>query len=475
MNQLDFYKNYEIRLAQTLSVIERRGVAVDVPRLKTLREEVSSEIDKEIKKIAADTGRTVVLSKEEVVTKGTVVLQSSQQVVNLLQSLNLFPTLSRKSLKPSSQSSSLHLLLSESGSPVISSILVIRELGKLRSVYIDAPLHNSILYGSLKATGTSTGRRASSENVFRLGTNLQNLPKWSDWAKKYRSCLIARPGKIFLQCDQSAAEDWVINAIIADVSGDEKGIKELSSGVSRHKKLAGFLFGLPSSEIDKESIQYYLAKRVRYAGSYGMWKWTMAETLASEGKIIHVDECGNLLDRFHLAEPAIKGVFQKYVEEELRSSRVLVSPLGRRREFFALRPFTDNQEVFRKGYAFIPQSTVGDNTGMAIVYIEADKNAPILLKEDHDSTLAEVDDNQDVIEQASHLLRDAFNRKIHFSHGYEITIPIEPEIGYNLGNMVKCDFAQGTGWKHIYQELNQQMKRAEGITFGQLPLSSRLQ
>lgn len=464
LDKRGFY-SYEIALARALSRVEGRGILVDQGRLQALRKELQCEIAFEVKEISDEIRMPVVLSKAEAKSKGDIILQSSKQVLTLLESLGIPLRINRLSGKPSSESSSLHIALAETGSTVVHSILQLRELGKIKSVYVEAPLFEDTLYGSLKVTGTDTGRRSSSANPFGFGTNLQNLPKWSAWAKRYRSCLVSRPGKIFIQADQKSAEDWVVNAIIADVSGDEYGINELRSGANRHIKLASFIFGLPQASISKDSIQYYLAKRVRYAGSYGMWKFTMAETLASEGKIVHPDECGNLLERFHLAEPNIRGVFQTWIESELRAKRELSTPLGRNRMFFGLRPFTNNAEVFRKGYAFIPQSTVGDNTGMAIVFLE--DNAEILLSESHDSILAEVDDNEVAIAHAADLITKSFDRKLHFPvNGFEVTIPLSFELGYSLGEMIECPGSAGTGLLNTYRGFVQRQRRTAATIFG---------
>jgi DNA polymerase I len=463
----DFYKNYEIRLARALSRVEKRGMLMDANALENLRAEITSAINKELTEIAHCANCPTVLSAAEAKgkPKETIIINSTKQTTALIESQGIKLRKSRTTGKTASDSATLHIALAESGSPIIHSLLKIRELGKLRSVYVDAPLLDNTLYGSFRATGTDTGRRSSSANVFGLGTNLQNLPKWSNWAKRYRSCIIARPGKILIQCDQRTAEDWVINAIIADVSGDTKGIDELRTKINRHIKLAGFVFGLPEAEISKESIQYALAKRVRYAGSYGMWKWTMAETLASEGKIVHPDECAVLLDRFHLAEPSIRSVFQRWIEEQLRNARCLSTPLGRYRQFFDLRSYSNNSAIFRKAYAFIPQSSVGDNTGMAIVHIE--DHSEILLGESHDSVITEVDDNEEAIEKAGALIRESFDRELTFPiNGFKIKIPIETEFGYSLGNLQQCDLSNKAGWIPIWQELHQQMKHQQNSIYG---------
>ncbi len=468
MVSLREFADYETNVARALFEIESRGILVDPAKLKVLKDDIDSEIIKELGEIASVISRPTVLSKEDAKgIKNAFVVQSTQQLTKELEAQGHKLPTKRGTGKSTADAAALYKLLSETGSPMIHAVLKIRELSKLQSVYVKAPLHENTLFGSFRVTGTETGRRASAESIFGLGTNLQNIPKWSDWAHRFRSCLVARPGKIFMQFDQKSAEDWVINAIIADVSGDESGIKDLRSGVNRHIKLASFIFGMPKSEISKESIQYYLAKRTRYAGAYGMWKYTMAQTLASEGKIFHPDECGMLLERFFLAEPAIKGVYQKWVEKELRSKRVLTTPLGRRRQFFSLRPFSDNGETFRKGYAFEPQSTVGDNTGMAIVEIE--RQRPIILSESHDSILAEVDDDEFTVHSTFDLVSKAFDRELTFPvSGYKIKIPISAEIGYDLGHMkeiAECDGVP-TGLATTWQELGRSAKATQGSTSG---------
>jgi len=459
----NFYE-YEIRLARTLHNIERRGIAVDVAKLEALRTEVSQEIDKELQEIADETGTKAVLYKEEA-KQGETVLNSASQVVKLLESRGLKVPASRTTGKATTASDALYTLLAKTGDPILHNILKIRELGKLRFVYIAAPLHNGVLYTSIRATGTETGRRSSSESFARLGTNTQNLPKHSQWGMKYRECLVARPGKVFLQVDQKTAEDWLVHGMIASASGIETGINELLSGVNRHKKLAAFIFGMPENEISKDCIQYYLAKRARYAGSYGIGSNHMAEALASEGQVVKPSECAVLLDKFHEAEPAIRGVFQKWVIDEISRERRLTTPLGRTRIFFGLRPYADNNAIFRKGFAFIPQSTVGDNNGMAIVAIEDAQ--PIVLAESHDSILVEINDSWVEIRNTAKLIQKAFDRRLWIPpKGFGVTIPIELEMGYNLGCMTPCAFLSDHGLLSTWNALKSQAKLLPDLCSG---------
>ena len=441
---------YEQALASALFRMESRGILVDAEKLRLLEESVNDKVNFMCHLISEEIGTNVYPSEKERTGDG-IILSSQKQVLGMLKKLG-FLKIPLKNGRETIDSAALNRLSSETADPFISFLIKIREISKLKSVYIEAKLHNNVLYSSFRTTGTATGRRASNEYFCGIGTNGQNLPKHSELAMQYRSCLIARPGKIFVQVDQKTAEDWIVNGIIADVSGDTTGIDELRSGRNRHKKLASQIFHKPESEISKDSIEYYLAKRGRYAGAYGVWADKMAESSAAEGQIILVQVWENLLRQFHELEPLIRKVFQRYVEDTLKKDRVLVTPLGRERMFFDLRPYSDNRETFRKGYAFIPQSTVGDNTGLSIVNL--DKQIDTLVSESHDSEQHEV--FLDKVHEVCQLIEESFDREIIFPNGFKLKIPIEFEIGYDLGHMTTCDPSNSAGLTSLLNTLERQ-------------------
>jgi hypothetical protein len=306
--------------------------------------------------------------------------------------------------------------------------------------------------------GTVSGRRSSRGWPLGFGYNGQNIPKHSQLGKKFRRCLVARPGKIMLSCDQMSAEDWIVQGIIADVSTDESGINELKSGIDRHCKLAMFVFGLPETDCNKTAersgkIFRYVGKRTRHAGHYGMRGNKLSAVLAKEGFQVPSHMCDFLLDRFHTAEPNIRGVFQHFVERSVTDARKLSNLFGRERDFFGFCPWRDNSEVFREAYSYIPQGTVGDNTGEALLICEKYGNFVVL--ESHDALTLEIDDNVDSVFFGVQLLKKAFRRTLRFRHGYELEIPVEFELGYNFKDTVACGNLSKIGLMNTLTTLQQ--------------------
>jgi hypothetical protein len=165
-------------------------------------------------------------------------------------------------------------------------------------------------------------------------------------------------------------------------------------------------------------------------------------------------------------------VFHSYIQSQLIANRTLTTPFGRVRQFLSLRDYSDNKKVFKEAYAQLPQSTVGDNTGMAILWLE--QNLPgFVLLDGHDSVVGEADDNLESVIKAVDCLEQAFNRIIRFPNGLKITIPIELEIGYDLEHTEKCAASDKAGLTSIYNSLVRQVNRPLTITSGVLQQSSQ--
>jgi hypothetical protein len=178
-----------------------------------------------------------------------------------------------------------------------------------------------------------------------------------------------------------------------------------------------------------------------------MQAFRFSQVLASEG--FHFDEtaCDYFLRKFHEYDPDIQGVFQDYVIRELTDNRQLTTPFGRVRQFFALRDYADNKKVFKEGFAQIPQSTVGDNTGMSILWLENNFPGAVVM-DGHDAVYLEVPESDSSVQRALRALRESFARKIRFKNGFELEIPIEYEVGYSLGTMKalkECDYSSEAG------------------------------
>lgn len=442
-----FYNDYEMPLARVFHEIDRRGVLVDQLRLKNFIRSLDSDLEKACQKIESVIGSPVV-PKQPKGTKsvaGVLNLSSVPQLKDVLKN-RLKITLKKdwKTKNESTGEEALNEAYAATGNPVLKEILRVRELNKIKGTYAEATLLDSVLYTSYAVTGTVTGRRSSRETPFTsetghaIGTNVQNLPKQSELGKRFRECIIARPGKIFVSCDQVQAEDWVVCAIIHDVSGNADGLNELRSGVDRHKRLATQIFQKPESECIKGTMFRFMGKKTRHAGNYGMQAPKMSVELAKEGFSLGVKYCETLLERFHAYEPEIRNSFQKYIEDNIRTKRTLRTPIGRERYFFGLRPDADNSKIFKEAFSYIPQSTVGDNTGLAVLHCERAKPGWVIM-DTHDAITLELDDREDEILAGLKLLENAFDRELTFPNGTKINIPVEYTLGYDLKNEMEID------------------------------------
>ena len=480
-----FYNDYEMPLARVFHEIDRRGVLVDQKRLKKFIEGIDVDLTTACQKIES-------VVKLKVIPKGIKGKKTDADTLNLSSVPSLKRVLTevlgiklKKDWKTKNESTgeeALNEAYASTGNPVLKEILRVRELNKIKGTYAEATLLDSVLYTSYAVTGTVTGRRSSRETPFTsetghaIGTNVQNLPKQSELGKKFRECIIARPGKIFVSCDQVQAEDWVVCAIIHDVSGDDSGLSELRRGVDRHRRLATQIFNKSEAECGKGTMFRFMGKKTRHAGNYGMQAPKMAVELAKEGFSLGVKYCETLLERFHAFEPEIRNSFQKSVEDSIRTKRTLRTPVGRERYFFGLRPDADNSKIFKEAFSYIPQSTVGDNTGLAVLHCERVRPGWVIM-DTHDAITLELDDREDEILAGLELLRNAFDREFTFPNGTKIKIPIEYTLGYDLKNEMEINPAQchgdlATGLRNTYPMLVQLRNLPFPISSG--PLQQQL-
>jgi DNA polymerase I-like protein with 3'-5' exonuclease and polymerase domains len=472
----DYYDLYEMPLARAFFNINQRGIAVDSVKLATLRSFVTTELEGSCSRILGSVGHCgfrKILPKAEDKKKpdpAVLNLSSVPQVLETLKQLGMQPPKKKRadnSWSESSDEESLNELFAQTGHGFLKELLRVRELNKLLGTYINVELEHGYLFGAYFVTGTVSGRRSCRENYLGLGSNLQNQPKHTDLAERYRECLVSRPGKIFVKCDQISAEDWLVTGLIADQSGDYTGFNELKQGVDRHAKLAAFIFGKPIDQCSKDTPQRFMGKKVRHAGNYDMEAFRFAAEMAKEGHVVNESFCDWLLQRFHTANPGIKQVYHHYVQEELRLRRCLTTPFGFTRQFFGLRDYGDNKKIMKEGYAQIPQGSVGTNTGFAILWLEANHPGHVIL-DDHDAVTLEVPDRYDSFCDAVIWLQTAFDRVIRLPKGLSFTIPIEVELGYDLGHMktVKCDLSNKAGLRRIYDGLVRPQKAQTASTHG---------
>lgn len=263
---------------------------------------------------------------------------------------------------------------------------------------------------------------------------------------KVRSYIKAEEGKVLIALDLSQAETWVV----AYDAREPKMIEELKFG-DIHKRTASIIFEKDFDLITE--IERYGGKRTNHGTSYGMKAARFAQSVNKESDkppylIISVAQARKFQNLWHGYYTNVKNEFWGGIQEQLGKNRTLENYYGFPRQFWG--PWGD--ELFKEGYAFVPQSTVAAHFNGAlqpgneipgglleiqrrVIESSANRGGEIkIINQSHDSCMLEVPQNygRDILEECGEILYRPIIIK-----GEECWIPVDGEIGERWGEMEK--------------------------------------
>lgn len=366
----------EMPLISVLSDMEMEGIGVDVDFLRKMSEDLTNrlnELEKEIYLIA-----------DEIFN-----INSTQQLSDVLFKNIGLPTEGLKKTKSGYYSTAANVLedlkkFDESG--IINAILEYRELGKLKSTYVDAlpEMVNEAdgrIHTSFNQTGAITGRLASSN------PNLQNIPIRSEVGQQIRRGFVALPGHQFLACDYSQVE----LRILAHVSQDEALLNAFREGQDIHSTTAAAVYGIPLEEVTYNQRRF--AKAVNFGLIYGMGAFRLARD-----SDLTLAEAENYIKEYFGRFPGI----ERYLDETKQKAKeqgYVETLFGRRRYFpvFKGQMGGSNRQAWlraeREAVNHPIQGTAADIIKIAMLQLHealtASYQARILLQV-HDELLLEV-------------------------------------------------------------------------------------
>jgi uracil-DNA glycosylase family 4 len=345
---------------------------------------------------------------------------------------------------------------------VINNILMLRRVTKtLGNNLYSLCDYDGRMRTQVRITGTETGRSSNSVldepiRPYKSGFAYQTLTKHGDIGQDVRSYLLPKEGYVFVNIDLSQAEARVVAVLSEDYD-----LLTAFDTIDIHRRTAALalftgklILSGPdevADKIGKESPERFIGKKTRHAGNYDM-KWKMFMTqVVSDARRFNIENVNmspfkakQILERFHLASPKIRGVFHKQIREEVETKRFLITPHGRPRRFYGR--FSD--QLYQEAYADIPQGTVIDNlrlAGLEIMdnheLVHRQKNFPILCcGESHDALLFQMPKNEykDICKE----IRKSFEKPIDFRgcslrRDYDLVIPCDMEVGDNYLDMEK--------------------------------------
>jgi len=339
LGMYDFYHNYINNVIPILLDMQLRGVRVDTKKRALAAEQIKGVMNSQQKKLNAAVGHEINVN-------------SSKQMSDFLyRELGLPIQSHRKTGKISTNESALKNLAKLAPNSLFDVVIDIRESRKLISTYLESKVDPDGRFRcSYLLDGTESGRLASRMSSTGTGGNLQNVPKGIA-----REVFVPDKGKMFMAADLSQAEARVV----AYISKEQGLINIFESGKDIHTQVASNIFNKEVEDVTKEERE--LAKRIVHASNYGMGARHFGELIG-----ISQRDAQEKLNSYHAHFPNIN-IWHMEVARELRRSRTLVTPMGRKRMFFGRW----NDALLRDGYSYIPQSTVADVVLKGMINIAA--------------------------------------------------------------------------------------------------------
>ena len=288
------YQDVDFPMLDILSLMEKDGISVSLPKMKTLSKQLSKELET-LKNKCFD------------ITNKEFNLNSPKQLSEIFYNEMKFPIL-KKTPKgaPSTDASVLEELSKNHDLPKY--ILKYRELEKIRSTYVDGLIpevtkHNKI-HTHFNLFGTATGRLSSEK------PNLQNIPNKTELGQKIRDFFISKPNFSFIIADYSQIE----LRVLAHLSQDSTMIEILKNKKSDiHSETASRIFNVPIGDVTSDMRRK--AKEVNFGLIYGMEAFGLSKSLDIEQK-----EASQLIESYFSQFPEIKGFLDNIVLKATKDS-----------------------------------------------------------------------------------------------------------------------------------------------------------
>jgi DNA polymerase-1 len=312
------FETIEMPLVRVLADMERRGVLIDVEKLRAQSLFIGKALIDLEKKAWAEAGQEFNLA-------------SPKQLQFILFEKMQLPVIKKT---PKGDASTAEEVLQELADTydLPSVILEHRHLSKLKSTYTEKlPQEVNDETGRVHThyhqAGAATGRLSSSD------PNLQNIPIRTEQGRLIRKAFIARAGRVLLAADYSQVE----LRIMAHFSGDEALIRAFAQGEDIHRATASEVFEVPGDEVTAEMRRR--AKAINFGLIYGMSAFGLAKQLG-----VGREEAGQYIERY----------FQQYpgVREFMENTRARAAELGYVETAFGRRLFLPDirskQPILRK-------------------------------------------------------------------------------------------------------------------------------
>ncbi len=295
-DDLKIFEDLELPLLEVLGDMELQGMALDKPHLQKLSQKIHELLQQKEKEIYDLAGEQFNINSPK------------QLSVILFEKLEL-PVVKKTKSGFSTDVSVLEELSSEHDLP--EAILIYRQMGKLKSTYVDA-LQEEIfnktgrVHTSFNQSVAATGRLSSSN------PNLQNIPIRTSMGREIRKSFIAEGENKLLSADYSQVE----LRILAHLSEDESLMDAFLNGEDIHTRTAVEIFGTTANRLDAEARR--MAKAVNFGIVYGLSAFGLSQQLK-----IYPKEAKKFIDQYFELYKNVKVYMEKTIEDARQTGYTL--------------------------------------------------------------------------------------------------------------------------------------------------------
>ena len=414
------FETIEMPLVPVLADMERTGIALDVGYLKTLSGKITEVINQREREIHR-------LAEKE------FNINSTQQLAKVLFEDLALPGRKRTQKGYSTNVDVLEELRDKH--PIVEAILEYRQLGKLKSTYVDSlPLmvnpKTGRVHTSFNQTIASTGRLSS------VNPNLQNIPIRTEIGREVRRAFIADnrsshrlfPGEesVLVGADYSQVE----LRLLAHLSGDENLIAAFQRGEDIHRRTAALVNDIPQEQVTSD--QRRIAKSANFGIIYGLSAYGLSRDTG-----MPVAQADKFIKAYFEQYPEV----QAYLEssrEHARKTGYVSSIIGRRRYI----PEIDSTNGMKRSAAermainMPVQGTAADLMKEAMLRIHealpAEGLLTKLILQVHDELVFEAPVSElDALRELAQRIMVGVSKEA----GLVVPLEIEVKVGQNWGDM----------------------------------------
>ena len=394
----------EMPLIPVLSLMERKGIKIDVSYFKNYSSELEKELAKIEKAIYEEAGEEFNIN-------------SPKQLGDIL-----FVKMNLPSGKKTKTGYSTDVMVLEDlesyGYDIARLLLDYRKLNKLKTTYVDTLPNlvdsNSRIHTSFNQIGTATGRLSSSE------PNLQNIPVKTDDGIKIREGFVAEEGKVLMSIDYSQVELRVLTSM----SKDENLIEAYREEKDLHDLTARRIFNLSDSD-DVTREQRTIAKIINFSIIYGKTAFGLAKELK-----IPVKDASEYIKKYFEQYPRVT-TFEKEVIEFGEEHGYVKTLFGRKRYISGIdsKNKTIKAQAERMAVNTVIQGTAAEVLKKVMLKVYEtlkDKDDIALLLQVHDELIFEAEESS--VEKYSEILADIMKNTVKLE---DVNLNININIGKN--------------------------------------------